>query len=61
MKLVLSAQARADLTAISRYTQSRYGSRQAMTYRALLEMAFRRLLDFPESGPVLKFTEPETR
>ena len=51
MRLELSRRAQADLDDIREYSAERFGTGRAIAYLDAVERAFRRILDFPETGP----------
>ncbi|AOH82791.1 hypothetical protein AWL63_01135 [Sphingomonas panacis] len=50
MRLELSRKAKADLDDIRDYSVQRFGEARAILYLDPIEQAFRRILQFPESG-----------
>lgn len=61
MRLELSRAAEADLADIRDYTIERYDVDQAITYFDAIEQAFRRIIDYPESGVKYPGIEPPVR
>ena len=52
MRLELSRRAQADLDDIRDFSAGRFGPEQAIVYLDGIEQIFRRILDFPEIGPL---------
>jgi len=61
MRLELSRKAEADLDDISGYSLAAFGAARAAAYLDALELAFRRILDFPEIGAVHPVVRPAAR
>lgn len=61
MRLELSRAAEADLADIRDYTIAQYDVDQAIAYLDAVEQAFRRIVDYPESGVRYPDIEPAIR
>lgn len=61
MRLELSRRAQADLDDIRDYSLAQFGVERAVAYLDAVESAFRRIVDFPEIGPVDSALHPLTR
>jgi toxin ParE1/3/4 len=61
MRLELSRAAEADLAGIRDYTVEHHGGDQAIAYLDAIEQAFRRIMDYPESGMKYPGIEPAIR
>lgn len=49
-KLILSPNARKDVSDALLYTQRQWGKPQRATYKALIDRTLREIIEFPESG-----------
>jgi len=61
MRLELSRAAETDLADIRDYTIAQYDVDQAIAYLDAVEQAFRRIMDYPESGVKYPGIEPVIR
>jgi toxin ParE1/3/4 len=61
MRLELSRRAQADLDEVRDYSVAEFGAARAIAYLDSIEAAFRRMLDFPDIGPVHPGLRPPTR
>jgi toxin ParE1/3/4 len=61
MGLELSREAQADLDAVRDYSLAEFGVERAIAYLHVIEAVFRRILDFPEIGPVHEEVHPAVR
>jgi toxin ParE1/3/4 len=61
MRLELSRSAQADLDDIRDYSLAEFGAARASAYLDAIEAAFRRIVDFPEAGPLHATVHPPIR
>jgi toxin ParE1/3/4 len=61
MRLELSRKAQADLDDIRDHSAAEFGVERAVVYLDALESAFRRIVDYPETGAVHPTVRPLTR